>query len=264
MITSTRNPLVKTLRQLGKSAKARREQNLFLIEGSHALGEAIATSFPLATVCYTELWQQKNPELYAQAIAKAENKELVSDAVIKAIATTMNPDGVIATLPFLQQNQPEQIKTIGLALETIQDPGNMGAIIRTAVASGVESIWVSQDSVDLTSPKVIRASAGQWFRANLRSQHDLIATVQACQKQGVRAIATSADAKLTYWEADFTQPCLILLGNEGNGLSAELAQVADLAVSIPLEHNVESLNLAVSAALIMYEAKRQRIYAYRN
>jgi TrmH family RNA methyltransferase len=258
MITSTRNPLVKDLRQLGKSAKARREQNLFLIEGTHALSEAIATSFPLATVCYTELWQQKNPDLYIQITTTAEYPELVSEAVLKAIATTMNPDGVIATVPLPKPAQNSNLKTIGLALETIQDPGNLGAIIRTAVAAGIDAVWVSADSVDLTSPKVIRASAGQWFRANLRSPHDLIAAVQQAKQQGIQVIATSADAQATYWEADFTQPCLILLGNEGNGLSTELAQTADLAVSIPLEQGVESLNLAVSAALILYEAKRQR------
>ncbi|AFY71268.1 tRNA/rRNA methyltransferase (SpoU) [Thalassoporum mexicanum PCC 7367] len=258
MITSTRNPLVKALRQLGKSTKARREQGLFLIEGTHALSEAIATNFPCATVCYTEVWQQKNPVLYGEVLERAEQLEPVSEAVIKAIATTMNPDGVIATLPLPDSARDSGINSIGLVLETIQDPGNLGAIIRTAVAAGIDEIWVSQDSVDLTSPKVIRASAGQWFRANLRSQGDLVQTIETYKKQGIKVIATNADAELTYWQADFSQPCLILLGNEGNGLSAELAQVADLAVSIPLENGVESLNLAVSAALILYEAKRQR------
>lgn len=255
MLTSTRNPLVKNLRQLGLSPKVRRQEQLFLIEGTHALTEAIATQYPLNTVCCTESWRDTHSDLYESL--SVDECLLVSPEVLDAIATTVNPDGVIAVAPILSA-QPVSITNLGLALESIQDPGNLGAIIRSAVAAGVDGLLVSSDSVDLTHPKILRATAGQWFRCQMQSVRDLADEIKKLQLKGVKAIATLPDADITYWDLDFSTPSLILLGNEGQGLSKELIELADLAVRVPLSNGVESLNLAVTAALLMYEAKRQR------
>ena len=262
MLTSTKNPLVKQLRSLGESTKARKEQSLFLIEGTHAITEAIATAYPLSIVCCTEKWIDLHSHIFKQieeleeSADSVERIEVVSEEVLQAIATTQNPDGVIAAAP-LPSKQTANIKTLGLALETIQDPGNMGAMIRSAVAVGIDGILVSPDTVDLTSPKIIRATAGQWFRCPLQTTN-LSDRIRSLQAQGIKAISTLADAPKTYWDYDFKQPTLILLGNEGNGLSEELIELADEAVSIPQSANVESLNVSICAALLLYEAKRQR------
>lgn len=145
-----------------------------------------------------------------------------------------------------------------LALETIQDPGNLGTIIRTAAAAAASGLWLTADSVDLDNPKVLRASAGQWFRLPMAETSDLKAVVAQCQQQGMQVVATLPDANLTYWEIDWQKPSLILLGNEGAGLSADLVALADRQVKIPLNPGVESLNVAIAAALILYEAQRQR------
>ncbi len=255
MITSTRNPLVKNLRQLGQSTQARRAQQLFLIEGTHAIAEAIATRYALTTVCCTQTWRELNTDLFDKCLAVCQC-ELVSPEVLASIATTVNPDGVIAVAAIL----PEQTVTItkfGLALESIQDPGNLGAIIRSAVAAGIDGLLVSSDSVDLTHPKILRATAGQWFRSSMQSVPDLAVAIKKLQAQGIQVIATLPTTKIIYWDLDFTQPSLIMLGNEGQGLSDELTKLADHAVKVPLSNGVESLNLAVTAALLMYEAKRQ-------
>jgi TrmH family RNA methyltransferase len=258
LLTSIHNSLIKQLRQLGKSTKERREQNLFLVEGTHALTEAIATQYPLDTICCTEGWAEAHPQIFEQSRLLANRVELVSQNVLEAIATTVNPDGAIATAP-LPKNSSIQISTLGLALESIQDPGNMGAIIRSAVAVGVDGILISQDSVDATNPKIIRATAGQWFRCPRQIVDNLPDAIRAWQQNtGGVAIATLADANLTYWDFDFTQPSLILMGNEGNGLSKESIAVADVAVKIPLSCDVESLNVAIAASILLYEAKRQR------
>ena len=259
MLTSTKNSLVKQLRSLGESAKDRREQGLFLIEGTHALTEAIATGYPLSIVCCTEKWIQANPDLYEQieAIDEIEKLEIVSEEVLQAIATTKNPDGAIAAA-LLPSREVVQIKSLGLVLETIQDPGNIGAIVRSAVAVGIDGMLVSSDSVDLTNPKIIRATAGQWFRCAMQTSTHIADDIRQLQAQGIKIIATLAKAPKTYWDYDFTQPTLILLGNEGNGLSAELIALADESVSIPQSDRVESLNVAICAALLLYEAKRQR------
>ena len=140
-------------------------------------------------------------------------------------------------------------------IERLQDPGNLGTIIRTSVAAGVDGLWLSPDSVDLDHPKVMRASAGEWFRLPTAVAH-LPPLIEHYQQ--VQIVATLPQAEITYWELDWTQPTLILLGNEGAGLSEELVALADRQVKIPLGAGVESLNVAIAAALMLFEAQRQR------
>lgn len=261
MLTSLQNPLVKQLRKLHQG-KGRREQQQFLLEGTHLLQEALAVGYPLAVVCCTEDWRSRYPDLFAAASRQAERLELVSEPVLGAIATTVNPDGVVATAPRQPAKpRPSDRLSLGLALETVQDPGNLGTMIRTAAAAGVDGLWLSADSVDLDHPKVLRATAGQWFRLPMGVTDDLAGVVQRFQAAGGQVVSTLPSATQTYWETDFTQPTLILLGNEGAGLSPGLAALADRAVSIPLAAGVESLNVAIAAALLVYEARRQRSLA---
>lgn len=258
MLTSLQNPLVKQMRKLHR-AKERREQQLFLLEGTHVFQEACAGDVSLVVVCCTLDWQLQHPVLWEQAIRRAERAEIVSQAVLEAIATTVQPDGIVATAKRNTAHPPlHHAISLGLALETLQDPGNLGTVIRTAVAAGAEGLWLSADSVDLDHPKVLRASAGQWFRLPMTVSSDLNAEIQQFQNQGIQIIATLPTAELTYWQADLAKPTLILLGNEGAGLSPPLAAMANTAIKIPLAAGVESLNVAIAAALILYEARRQR------
>ena len=265
MLTSTQNPLVKQLKQL-QSAKERREQQLFLVEGTHLIQEACAVSYPLTTLCYTSDWQTHHPELWSIATgmcvggaSRSENRvELVSDEVMKAASSTVNPDGVIAIAPRLALSTPPIPADLTIALSTIQDPGNLGTMIRTAAGVGANGLWVSRDSVDLDNPKVLRASAGQWFRLAMGVSDNLHELVTSYKQQGVQVISTSSHTKTSYWDVDMRSPTLILLGNEGAGLSPELAALADVQVKIPMEAAVESLNVATAAALILYEVRRQR------
>jgi RNA methyltransferase, TrmH family len=257
MLTSLQNPLVKQIRKLHR-AKERREQQLFLLEGTHLLEEACATGYPLTTICYTASWQAHHPDLWQIAVNTAQRAELVSPEVLEAIATTVNPDGVVATAARKITSFPTAQLNLGVALETLQDPGNLGTVIRTAAAAGADGLWLSADSVDLDHPKVLRASAGQWFRLPTTVCPDLQTTISQFRQQGIQVVATLPTADLTYWDADLNRPTLILLGNEGAGLSAELAKLADVQVKIPLAPGVESLNVAIAAALMLYEAQRQR------
>jgi RNA methyltransferase, TrmH family len=257
MLTSTQNPLAKQIKKL-QSAKERRETQLFLLEGTHLIQEACAVNYPLTTLCYTESWQTRQPKLWSIASAICDRVELVSDDVMKAIATTVNPDGVVAIAPRLALPQPTMPANLTIALSTIQDPGNLGTMIRTAAAVGVDGLWVSQDSVDLDNPKVLRASAGQWFRLAMGVSNDLHELVSCYKQQGVRVISTTSHTETSYWDVDFRSPTLILLGNEGAGLSDRLTALTDLQVKIPMEVGVESLNVSTAAALMLYEVRRQR------
>lgn len=266
MLTSNQNPLVKEIRKL-HSSKGRRQQQLLLLEGTHLLEEACAANYPLVTICGTPEWVQEHQQLWLDAASRCQRVEVVSTSVLKVMATTVQPDGVVATAkrlittPDSQPQEGQLLTSVGLALETVQDPGNLGTIIRTAAAAGAERLWLSTDSVDLDNPKVLRASAGQWFRFPVTVSPDLTDLVCQCQAQGVQVVATVPDATSSYWDVDLQPATLVLLGNEAIGLKADLIAKADQQVNIPLAPGVESLNVAVAAALILYEAQRQRQHA---
>lgn len=265
MLTSLQNPTVKQLRKL-QQPKERRQQATLLLEGTHLVEAACAANYPLQVLCYTEAWQQRHPQVCQQAIDQAEQVELVSAAVLKSIASTVTPDGVVATAPRRsvwqdsrdRTEQSEPAVSLGLMLETLQDPGNLGTIIRTAAAAGSDRLWLSPDSVDLGHPKVLRASVGQWFRLPMATV-DVVTQAQQLQQQGVQLVATTATGELDYWQLDLRQPTVFMMGNEGAGLSAELMACASVTAKIPVMPGVESLNVAVSAALLLYEARRQRV-----
>ncbi|MFM2313340.1 MAG: hypothetical protein RLZZ04_2616 [Cyanobacteriota bacterium] len=249
--------MIKQVRKLHRS-KERQKQNLLLIEGTNLVEAACQADYKLDIIFYTERWQQNHQPLCRIVAEQEARVELVSPEVLNAIATTVNPDGVVAIAPYPSISpEPATIRGIGLAVERLQDPGNLGTIIRTAVATGVDGLWLSSDSVDFYSPKVLRATVGQWFRLPVVTNQDLPRLVKQQQQQGVQIIATTSKATKTYWEVDFTLPSLILLGNEGAGLSSELTDLADVKLKIPLLNQVESLNVAVATSLMLYEAQRQ-------
>ena len=256
MLTSLQNPLVKQIRQLHQS-KGRREQQLFLVEGTHLLEEACRRDYPLITVCYTPEWQEKHKSLCELISQKAQRIELVSARVIQSLATTVHPDGVVAIAPQSQTNFLK-ITTLGIALDKIQDPGNLGTIIRTATATNIDGMWLSTDSVDLYHPKVVRASAGGWFQLPMAISEYLKTEVLELQSQGLQIVATVPNSNINYWEIDLRKPTLIVVGNEGSGISTDLIDLADYSVKIPLSNGVESLNVAISTAIILYEVQRQR------
>ncbi|MCC5896825.1 MAG: RNA methyltransferase [Phormidium sp. BM_Day4_Bin.17] len=257
MLTSLQNPLIKQLRKL-QQTKQRRLQQQFLLEGTHLIEEASRHHYPLDVLCYTPAWGDRHPQLLTQL--QAQRSEVVSEDVLNALATTVNPDGVIATAPQTAPSPPNLLPSgVGFALERLQDPGNLGTLIRTAVAAEIDGLWLSQDSVDRTSPKVLRASAGTWFQMPMLPCENLLATVQDYQQQGVQVVATCLDSPLTYWDVNWKQPSLILLGNEGAGLSPQLLELADVQVTIPISPNAESLNVAIAAALLAFEVRRQRL-----
>lgn len=257
VLTSTKNPLVKEVRKLHNS-KERQDRNLLLLEGNNLLTTAIGVRYPLHTVFCTLKWQERHQQLWQKIILLECKIQLVSPEVLSTIATTVNPDGIVAIASRQTSRNPVITKTkLGLVMERLQDPGNLGTIIRTAVATGVDNLWLSQDSVDFTHPKVLRASVGEWFRLPMAVTSDLVSLVEQHRQQGIQIIATIPQGKKTYWDLNLTRPSLLLIGNEGAGLSSELTTLADEKVCIPLANEVESLNVAIATSLLLYEVQRQ-------
>ena len=257
VLTSKQNPTVKQVRKLHR-AKERRQQNLLLLEGNNTITAAINSNYPLLTVFCTPNWQENHQQLVRKIIEKGQNLQLVSQEVLVTMATTVNPDGVIAIAERQSARTPVVSRTkLGLVVERLQDPGNLGTIVRTAVATNVDGLWLSQDSVDFDHPKLLRASVGEWFRLPMIATADLTSVVRQHQQHQIQVVATVPNAQKTYWDLDLTRPSLLLLGNESGGLSSQLQTLADEKISIPLYNGVESLNVAIATALILYEAQRQ-------
>lgn len=256
MLSSLQNSWVKHVRKL-RQAKARRIHQQFLLEGTHLLQEALAVGYPLIAVHHTVRWCDRNSDLISALMDSCPRVEPVSPEVLAAMATTVNPDGVVAVAPH-RQATPPAAPSLGIAVETLQDPGNLGTLIRTAAAAEADGIWLSQDSVDPESPKVLRASAGQWFRLPLQVSADLYQQLDQWRQQGIQVIGTQAQASTCYWDLDLHQPTVILMGNEGAGLSKQALAHVSRQVFIPQGAAVESLNVAISAALMLYEVRRQR------
>lgn len=259
ILTSTKNPLIKLVRKL-HSAKERKKQNMLLLEGTNVVEAACQVDYKLDTIFYTDRWQANHQSLCRKIAEKEVKTQLVSLEVLTAIATTVSPDGVVAIAPRSVAQTPNIPKAkLSIALDRLQDPGNLGTIIRTAAATKVNGLWLSNNSVDIYNPKVLRSSVGEWFRVPMGIHQDLTELVQQHQQAKIQVVATTSQAAKTYWDIDFTRPTLILLGNEGAGLLPELIEIADEQVNIPLSNRVESLNVAVATALLLYEVQRQSI-----
>ncbi|MBT9313902.1 TrmH family RNA methyltransferase [Leptothoe spongobia] len=252
-ITSTKNPLAKQFRKLHQ-AKERRRQNMFLLEGTHLLQEACAIKYPLNQVVATEDWCRAHPDLLNLLQRFTTDIRLVTPEVLDSMCTTVSPDGVVAIAQRYDIPTIARTVSLGVALERLQDPGNLGTVIRTAVASGCDRIWLTADSVDVDHPKVLRATAGQWFRLPPQT----VPTLEGLGELGVQLVATTPVASLDYWDLDLRQPTIFLMGNEGAGLSEQTMELATHHVKIPLAAGVESLNVAIATAVLLYEAKRQR------
>ncbi|MBJ7899998.1 MAG: RNA methyltransferase [Cyanobacteria bacterium RI_101] len=257
VLTSRQNPLIKRLRKLQQS-KGRREQGCLLLEGTHLLEAALAHLDRLEWVGATDAWQQKYPQLWRRALNQSQDSAEVSPEVLAALTTTPSPDGVAAVIADSTPNlTPPPTPSLALLLDRLQDPGNLGTILRVGAAAGLPGLWLTPDCVDLGNPKVLRASAGAWFQTPRQILNDPISWVQSLSAQGYQIIAAAPRAPKLYWDLDFSRPTLLLLGSEGQGLRPELAALANEAAAIPQAPGVESLNAAVSAALILYEARRQ-------
>lgn len=262
-ITSRRNPLVGRLRALHQ-ARGRRDQERLLLEGTHLLQEVLRLGLSADLLVATPAWIERHPELLKSCEA-IERIIPVSAAVLEAIATTEHPDGVVLTLPTpsLPSGGPTAFL---LVLDRLQDPGNLGTLLRTALAAGIDQVWL-QGGADPFQPKVLRASAGASLALPCRRFDDasqLHRALEEVRAAGLQLIATvvpdasAPDPARPYWELDWGQPTALMLGNEGAGLDPALQQLASRRVTIPHDSSVESLNVAVAAAPLLLERWRQR------
>lgn len=255
MITSSSNPKMKYIMQLNKKSKTRYEQRVFVVEGIKMCMEAPREQIQEMYVSESFLTDRDNEELIKDYVY-----EVVSDDVFSKISDTKTPQGILCLVKMMEYTledllgQPPHL----LILESIQDPGNLGTMIRTGEGAGITGVVMNRTTVDIFHPKTIRSTMGSLFRVPFYITGNLEETINELKESGIALYAAHLDGEMAYDEPDYTTPCGFLIGNEGNGLSRETAAMADAYIRIPMEGKVESLNAAVASALLMYEVKRRR------
>ena len=256
MITSSSNQQMKNITALSKKAKERRTQGLFVVEGRKMF--AGAPQEWLRGVYVSESFL-KEPE--AEKLLAGSAYEVVSDAVFKSVSDTQTPQGILSLVQMPQYGLSSLLqgeRTHLLVVESVQDPGNLGTMLRTGEGAGITGVIMNKTTVDLFHPKTIRSTMGSIYRVPYYVTDDLAGTIQELKRQRIRVYAAHLRGTMEYDEPSYTGGCAFLIGNEGKGLTDETAELADAYIRIPMEGEVESLNAAVSAALLMYETNRQR------
>lgn len=265
MITSSNNAKVKQVVQWQTKAKERRKDHVFLAEGVRMCEEAPVKS--VREVYLTEELEQKlrqnaqngDPAFWDKL--QQTGYETVSPEVFAKMADTQTPQGILTVLeqPSYDLTQLlEQPEPLFLILENLQDPGNLGTMIRTGEGAGITGVIMNRQTVDIFNPKTIRATMGSIFRVPFVYVPELSPVLTQMHEKGIHTYAAHLKGKEYYDSFSFREPTAFLIGNEGNGLTKEISDQAGQYLKIPMEGKVESLNASIAAALLMYEAHRQR------
>ncbi len=270
-ITSASNPRIRRLTALQTRARNRREEGLFVIEGLRLFLDTPPEL--LREIYVTESFLRRTESQTAGRIRTlAESAEifLIPDRLMDKTALTETPQGVLCTASMpaemqLLQEGPgrgrpgdKAAEPLYLLLEDLQDPGNLGTIFRTAEAAGVTGIIMSRGTTDVFSPKVVRATMSSIFRVPFLYTEDLPAVIRELNDTGILTCAAHLEGSVPYDEPDYRRGAAILIGNEGRGLREGTAREAAVRIRIPMEGQIESLNAAMAAGILLYEAHRQR------
>lgn len=258
MITSTANEKIKHVAALQQKARLRREESLFVIEGGRLFWEAPVSL--IKEVYVTERFLENADAEMMEKLA-GTGYEVVSPQVFGKMSDTKAPQGVLAVLVRQNHKREELMDTeapLLLLLENIQDPGNLGTIMRTAEGAGVTGVILSHDCADIYQPKVVRSTMGSLFRVPFYQTEDILQEIKFLQSRNIKVYAAYLEGAESYDAESYLDGCAFLIGNEGNGLTRETAFAADARIRIPMAGKLESLNAGVSAALLVYEAARQR------
>lgn len=262
MITSTSSSQVKHVMSLLSKAKERKKNNEYVVEGIRMVSEVPADL--LVKIYMSERFQNNNSEYVKELVKKQgisdDSIEIVADNVFDRMSQTQTPQGIMAVVRMKDNSLSDMLSgnPLLILVENLQDPGNLGTIIRMGEGAGVTGVIMSPNTVDIYNPKTIRSTMGSIFRVPFIYVQDFGEAVSECQKSGVKVYAAHLDGNNTYLGEDYSTPTAFLIGNEGNGLTDDITKQADTLIRIPMEGEVESLNAAIACTILTYEAVRQR------
>lgn len=249
IITSKDNEIIKNIKKL-KEKKYR--LNSYIVEGIKMVKEAINENQEIALIAIRE-------DFKIDFDTKKIKIVTISNKIFNDISDVKTPQGILAVIKKNQNNQIETNSDYILALDSLQDPGNMGTIIRTADSANINQIIINKTTVDPYSPKVIRSTMGAIYRTNIIEVEDLKATLKEMKSKGFQIITTDLKATQSIYDINYNNKTVVVIGNEANGVSQEILQTADKKVIIPMLGKTESLNASIAASIMIYEYVRQKI-----
>ena len=225
----------------------------YLIEGLRFVEEAIKSKVSIDSIIFTESFKEKNPDLFLKI---NENIKLIqmNEALLKQLCSTENPQGIVGVINM--QNKELKSGELVVLVDKVQDPGNMGTIIRTAHAAGAAGIVMTKGTVDIYNDKTLRSTMGSIFYIPI-VEDDSLDFVKSLKKEGYKLVVSSLQGKNNFFEENLQGKVMIAVGNEGNGVSDEVYDIADIKVKIPMPGEAESLNVAVATSIMIYEKIRQ-------
>ena len=258
IITSKDNEMVKHIRKL-KEKKYRDEYGEYIVEGIKLINEAIEENLNVKTIvvcdnCDKEIINQNS--MYE--VAK-HNCVYVDEKVFNTITEVKNPQGILAVIEKKDKEKEINYKEdIIVVLDDIQDPGNLGTILRTVDSAGLTQIIVSKKSGDVYNSKVVRSTMGAIFRVNVIESDNLVQTIKEIKKHKFSVISTSLDTDKSIYDVEYRKVAIVI-GNEANGVSKEIQDLSDTRIKIPMLGKTESLNASVATGIVVYEYVRQKL-----
>ncbi len=248
--------MLKDIKKL-QTKKYRQEKNLFVIEGLRFVQELVFSNFNIKYLFVEDNYIEKFSNIINQCMVK-KNVDIikVDNKLLSYISTTKNPQGILAVVEMKQYIQPTK-KGLYVLLDRIQDPGNMGTIIRTSHAAGVAGVIITKGSVDLYNDKTLRSTMGSVFKIPIFNDFD-INELKDFKRDGFKLVVSSLDTEFNFYDVNYDDDVILAIGNEANGLCDEIIDIADIKVKIPMPGGAESLNAAVAGSIMIYEMLRQK------
>ena len=252
MITSKTNELIKHVKSLHQK-KFRDEYKEYFVEGVKLINEAISENKEIIKILICDELLREEFSIPSEDIV-----EYVAKNVFEYVSDTQSPQGILAVIK-MDEFKGEVCENTVFALDDLQDPGNLGTILRSLDSAGINTLLLSKDTVDLYNPKVIRSTMGAIFRVKVLDNLDLKEELLKLKKAGYKVVITSLDTNEMHYNLDFSDRLVIVIGNEAKGVKKEIQDLADIKVKIPMLGRTESLNASVAASVIAYEKVRQEV-----
>jgi RNA methyltransferase, TrmH family len=254
MITSSQNPRIKWLHALQSQARQRRDERVFVVEGVRLAEEALAGGWNARLVVYTADLNERGQAVVQGFAARGAAVELVSETVLRSASDTETPQGLLVALDWRLAPLPAPLDFVFIP-DKLRDPGNLGTILRTAAAAGVQAVFLPPETTDAFAPKVLRAGMGAHFRLPIQvlGWEEIASLIP-----GLHIYLASSGEGLAYTQADFKSPLALVVGGEAQGASPQANRLSTGRVHIPMPGGSESLNAAIAAGVLMFEVLRQR------
>jgi TrmH family RNA methyltransferase len=255
MITSPQNPKLKLVRALQGRAKERRDAGAFLAEGIRLVEEAADSNWPIRFILFDETLNERGRLQVESLKSQGIEVDEISTSLMKSISDTETPQGILAVLELNQLPIPN-VPTFILIPDQIRDPGNLGTLLRTAAAAGVQVVLLPPETTDAFAPKVVRSGMGAHFRLPIHSMSwDEIK--EFCESANQRVYLADMNGQ-SCWDVDLRQPLALIIGGEADGASESARKLSHQEIGIPMNGNIESLNAGVAGSVLMFEVVRQR------